>query len=250
MVAGRAIPGFGLAVPRLFMIQAAWTYERMLGIGFGFAAEPMLRGLGQGGDGRAFRQAVARQSRYFNAHPYLASLSVGAAVRAELDGEPVDKIERLRTALVGPLGSLGDRLIWAGWLPACAAIGLLLVAVSAGAWAVVAFLVLYNVVHVWLRVWGLRAGWRTGVGVAGALAAPGLQRALEAVAPVAALLVGAALASVLAWVPFHFGWEVPAAAGAALAFAWFVRAIQPRATGLVVSAGVLAVVLAAGVLWR
>ena len=249
MVTRPAIPGFGVAVARLFMIQAAWTYERMLGIGFGFVAEPMLRGLRRDGDGAAFREAVARQSRFFNAHPYFASLAVGAAVRAELDGVPAEKIERLRSALAGPLGSLGDRLIWAGWLPACAAIGLLLVAVSAGPWAVVTFLVLYNVMHVWLRIWGLKAGWRSGVRVAGALAAPGLQRALEMVAPVAAFLVGCALVSVLAWVPVHRRWETLAGAAAALLFAGVVRAIQPRATGMVVAGGVLAAVLAVGVLW-
>lgn len=249
MVTRTPIPGFGPAVARLFMIQAAWTYERMLGIGFGFVAEPMLRGLRRDGDSAAFRRAVARQSRFFNAHPYFASLAVGAAVRAELDGVPAEKIERLRSALAGPLGSLGDRLIWAGWLPACAAVGLLLVAASAGPWAVVAFLVLYNVTHVWLRVWGLKAGWRSGMRVAGALATPGLQRALEMVAPVAAFLVGGALVSVLAWVPAGGRWETLAGAAAALLFAGVVRAIQPRATGMVVAGGVLAAVLAVGVLW-
>jgi mannose/fructose/N-acetylgalactosamine-specific phosphotransferase system component IID len=249
MVARSAIPGFGLAVARLFTIQAAWTYERMLGIGFGFAAEPMLRVLRRDGDTPAFRGALARQSRFFNAHPYLASLAVGAAVRAELDGVQPDRIERLRSALAGPLGSLGDRLIWAGWLPACAAIGLLLVALSAGPWAVVAFLLLYNVMHVWLRVWGLKAGLRSGVGVAGALSAPGLQRALELVAPVAGFLVGGALVSVLAWIPVQRRWETAAGAVAALLFAALVRAIQPRATGMVVAGGVLAVVLVLGVVW-
>jgi PTS system mannose-specific IID component len=238
-----------VALARLFTIQAAFSYERMLGVGFGFVAEPMLRDLKGDGNTPAFRQAVARESRFFNAHPYLASLAVGAAVRAELDGVPAEKIERLRSALAGPLGSLGDRLIWAGWLPACAAVGLLLVALSAGAWAVAAFLVLYNVMHVWLRVWGLKAGWRSGVGVAGALAAPGLQRVLEVVAPVAALLVGAALVSVLGWIPVRSPWEVLAGAAAALLFGAVVRAIQPRATGMVVAGGVLAVVLVAGVLW-
>jgi PTS system mannose-specific IID component len=239
-------------VARLFVIQAAWSYERMLGIGFGFAAEPLLRGLRRGGgDGdRAYREAVARQSRFFNAHPYFASLAVGAAARAEMDGVSTEKIERLRSALIGPLGSLGDRLVWAGWLPACAAIGLLLVALGAKAWAVAAFLVLYNVMHVWLRVWGLRAGWRSGVSVAGALAAPGLQRALEVVAPLSAFLVGAALALVLKWYPFQAHWELVAGAGAALVFAAVVRLLQPRATGQVAAAAVLAVVLAVGMLWR
>ncbi len=234
---------------RLFTIQAAWTYERMLGIGFGYVAEPMLRGLRRDGETTTFRGAVARQSRFFNAHPYFASLAVGAAVRAELDRVPPEKIERLRSALAGPLGSLGDRLIWAGWLPACAAIGLLLVTLSTGLWAVPVFLVLYNVTHVWLRVWGLKAGYRYGVSVAGALSTPGLQRALELVAPLAAFLVGAALVSVLAWIPVERRWETAAGAAAALLFAAAVRAVQPRATGLVVAGGVLAAVLLVGVLW-
>ena len=249
MVARQPIPGFGRAVARLFTIQAAWTYERMLGIGFGYVAEPMLRGMQRDGGKEAFRSAVARESRFFNAHPYFASLAVGAAVRAELDGVPPEKIERLRSALAGPLGSFGDRLIWAGWLPACAAIGLVLVAVGAGAWAPLAFLLLYNAAHVSVRVWGLKAGFRSGVGVAGALAAPGLLRALELVAPVAAFLVGGALVSVLAWIPVHARWETAAGAAAALVFAAVVRTIQPRATGMVVAGGVLAAVLAVGVLW-
>jgi PTS system mannose-specific IID component len=244
------VPGFRTALVRLFTIQAAFTYERMIGVGFGFAAEPMLRGLSRREGGpAALRAAVARQSRFFNAHPYLASLAVGAAARAEMDGVPAERIERLRSALIGPLGSLGDRLIWAGWLPACAAIGLLLIACSAGIWAVVAFLVLYNVMHVSLRVWGLREGWRAGVGVAGALASPGLQRALEVVAPLAALLVGAALPAVLGWYPFQARWEMLAGAAAALLFAEVVRLLQGRATGLVVAAFALAVVVGVGVLW-
>lgn len=245
-----AIPGFRLALARLFTIQAAFTYERMLGIGFAFAAEPMLRQLGRRDGGTpAFRAALARQAGFFNAHPYLASLAVGAAARAEMDGVPPERIERLRSALIGPLGSLGDRLIWTGWLPACAAMGLLLVACSAGVWAVVVFLALYNVMHVWLRVWGLRVGWRAGVGVAGALASPGLQRALELVGPLAALLVGAALPAVLGWYPFGTRWEILAGAAAALLFAEVVRLLQGRATGLVVAAFTLAVVVAVGVLW-
>ena len=245
-----AVPGFRSVLARLFTIQAAFTYERMLGIGFAFAAEPMLRELGRGEAGApARRAALARQSQFFNAHPYLASLAVGAAARAEVDGVPPERIERLRSALVGPLGSLGDRLVWAGWLPACAAIGLLLVACSAGAWAVVVFLVLYNVVHVWLRVWGLTAGWRAGAGVAAALASPGLQRALEVVAPLAALLVGAALPAMLGWFPFQAHWEMLAAAAAALLFADVVRLLQGRATGLVVAGFALAVVVGVGVLW-
>jgi PTS system mannose-specific IID component len=249
VVARGRVPFSSAVLARLFVVQAGFSYERMLGVGVGFAAEPILRSLRESAGAGAYRAALARHSHYFNAHPYMASLAVGAAARAELDGVAPEKIDRLRAALAGPLGSLGDRLVWAGWLPMCAAIGLLLVALGAGGWAVAGFLVLYNVLHLWLRVWGLRAGWRSGLNVAGALAAPWLQRALEVIAPLAGLAVGAALVSVLGWFPFRADWEMPVAVAAGVAVAAAVRVIQPRATGLVVAAAALALVVVAGALW-
>ena len=115
----RARPKLVRTLLRLFTVQGSWNYERMQGIGVGVAEEPLLRDLrAEGGsDGVAYRTAVARGAHFFNAHPYLCGLAVGAAARAEHDGVPPEQVERLRTALCGPLGSLGDRLVWAGWLP-------------------------------------------------------------------------------------------------------------------------------------
>ena len=87
---------------RLLAIQGAWNYEMLLGNGIGFCVEPALRLLPGGVHSPAFHSALARESRYFNAHPYLASVAVGALARAELDGEPPERIERFRTALVRP----------------------------------------------------------------------------------------------------------------------------------------------------
>src|SRR5204863_9610998 len=102
---------------RLLAMQGSWNYESLLGNGIGFCIEPALRLLPGGIHTPEFKAAMARQSRYFNCHPYLASVAVGALARVELDHEAADRIERFRTALAGPLGSVGDRLIWAGWLP-------------------------------------------------------------------------------------------------------------------------------------
>jgi mannose PTS system EIID component len=162
---------------RLLAVQGSWNYELMLGTGIGFCAEPALRELRGGRDGTAYHEALARQSRYFNAHPYLASIAVGALVRAELDGQPPQQIERFRIALCGPLGSLGDRLVWAGWLPFSALLALLAFGLGAGAGVVVLlFLAVYNVGHIGLRAWGLRVGWRHGLRVATALGHPMLRR--------------------------------------------------------------------------
>ncbi len=176
---------------RLLAVQGAWNYETLMGNGIAFAMEPGLRLLPGGKSGEPFRLAMARHAGYFNAHPYLAGVAVGALVRAELDGEDVARIERFRTACCGPLGSVGDRLVWAGWLPACSLVALGAFGFGASALAVVlTFVVLYNIGHLGLRVWGLHAGFRDGLRVSNALGNPLLRKGPAAVARVAALTAG------------------------------------------------------------
>jgi PTS system mannose-specific IID component len=179
---------------RLLAIQGAWNYEILLGNGVGFCIEPALRLLPSGIDSPEFKAALARESRYFNAHPYLASIAVGALARAELDGEPPARIERFRTALCGPLGSVGDRLVWAGWLPFCSLASLAIFGLGASAFAVVSFFLLtYNAGHVGLRVWGLRTGWNHGLHVASALGNPVFRRGPQQIGRLAALATGIAI---------------------------------------------------------
>jgi PTS system mannose-specific IID component len=179
---------------RLLAIQGAWNYETLLGNGIGFCIEPALRLLPGGIHTPAFHAALARESRYFNAHPYLAAVAVGALARAELDGEPPERIERFRTALCGPLGSVGDRLVWAGWLPFCSLASLALFGLGAGTAAVVGFFLLaYNAGHFALRIWGLNTGWTHGLRVASALGNPVLRRGPQQIGRLAALATGIAI---------------------------------------------------------
>ena len=179
---------------RLLAIQASWNYETLVGTGVGFCTEPALRLLPGGRGGEAYRAALARQSQYFNAHPYLAAVAVGALIRAEFDGEPPPRIERFRTALCGPLGSVGDRLVWAAWLPLCSVFALLLFGLGASpGWTVGAFLLLYNAGHFALRAWGLATGLARGLHVAQALAHPVLRQGPQWLGQAAALVGGAAL---------------------------------------------------------
>jgi mannose/fructose/N-acetylgalactosamine-specific phosphotransferase system component IID len=181
-------------VTRLFAIQGAWNYETLLGNGIGFCMEPALRLLPGGKKSPEFKAALARESRYFNAHPYFASVAVGALARVELDREPAEKIERFRAALPGPLGSVGDRLIWAGWMPFCSLVALTVFGLGGGPWAVVGtFLILYNVVHVGIRIWGLNTGWNHGLRVASALGHPILRQGPPHVARLAAFAAGIGL---------------------------------------------------------
>lgn len=220
---------------RLFAIQGSWNYETMVGNGIGFAVEPALRALPEGRRGEAYRAALARESAYFNAHPYLAAVAVGALARAELEGKPPAQIERFRNAMCGPLGSLGDRLVWAGWLPVTALAALLAFGLGAGPVAVVLiFLGLYNAGHVGLRMWGIHNGWYGGLRVASVLDNPVLRQGPEWLERVALVLLGVGLPLVIrrvtdAAVPGHAPPRLEAIAvlaalaGAALLGGLFVR---------------------------
>jgi len=179
---------------RCLAIQGSWNYETLLGNGVGFCVEPALRQLPGGVRSAAFKEAITRESAYFNAHPYLASVAIGALARAELSLVPADRIERFRTALCGPLGSVGDRLIWAGWLPFCSLVALLAFGLGARPLIVVIlFLTLYNAGHLALRIWGLHVGWTRGLGVASALANPVLRQGPTHLARAAAATAGLAI---------------------------------------------------------
>ncbi len=179
---------------RLLAVQGAWNYETLMGNGIAFAVEPALRLLPGGKGGEAYRAAMARQNGYFNANPYLAGIAVGALASAELSGEAPERIERFHTACCGPLGSVGDRLVWAGWLPACSLVALTAFGLGMRpAGVVLLFLGSYNAGTMALRYWGLRAGYRDGVRVASALGAPLLRKGPAQVARASALLAGIAI---------------------------------------------------------
>lgn len=217
---------------RLLAVQGAWNYETLMGNGIAFAMEPGLRLLPGGATGERFRGAMARHAGYFNAHPYLAGVAVGALLRAELDGDDPSRIERFRTACCGPLGSVGDRIVWAGWLPTCSLVALFVFGWGARPYTVVlTFLGLYNAGHLALRIWGLRVGYGRGLQVAGALGTPFFRKGPAAVARLAALTAGIAWPlAVRGIVGPARGWLV-VVLGMAVAGALVVTRLQGRLEG-------------------
>lgn len=183
---------------RLLGVQAAWTYERMAGIGVGHAAAPMLRDLYREASPEERRAAVARSAEYFNCHPYLAGVAVGAVVRAERDRTPGETISRLRTALSGPLGALGDQLVWTGEVPALMGFTLALLPL-AGWWAVLLAPVVHNLLRLRLTLWGLDLGLREGLAVGAALQRSWLPRAADQLQSLAAFAVGLAIPVMAGW---------------------------------------------------
>jgi PTS system mannose-specific IID component len=186
------------ALLRLLAVQGAWSYERMTGVGMGYASQPLLEDLASTDPARG-REATARSAEFFNCHPYLAGLALGASARAEHDGVPGGQIQRLRTALCSPLGALGDQLFWAGLVPILMSLALVAIASGGGGLALVGVVLLYNVVRVLVTRWALMTGLERGMQVGTAISASWLPRTAARIAAPAGWAAGLAVPVVGAW---------------------------------------------------
>jgi mannose PTS system EIID component len=220
------------AMLRLFAVQGTWNYERMLGVGMGYAAEPLLEDL-KAVDPVRHGEAVVRSAEFFNCHPNLAGLALGATARAEYEAVAGPQIVRLRTALCSPLGSMGDQLFWAGLVPALVGITLVAVMLGGRMWAIVGFLLAYNSIRIWTGYWSLRTGMSAGMKVGAAIGSSWLPHAIEWVGPAAGFALGAAVPAVAAWYLGIFGWAgAIGAAGVAVAGFALTRWFGPGLTSV------------------
>lgn len=175
---------------RSFAVQGSWNYQVLIGTGFAFVLLPALRWVYRD-DEEGLRAAVARHAGLFNSHPYLVTVAAGAVARLEEERTPAEMVERFKSALRGSLGSIGDRLVWQAWRPACALLGIAILLAGAPWWAAAGgFLVVYNALHLWLRAWGLRTGLREGLGVGKALRDAPFERLGDRASDAGAFLAG------------------------------------------------------------
>ncbi len=205
---------------RSFAIQGSWNYRTLLGAGLAFTLLPALRRL-YGADSERLDAAVRRHSGIFNSHPYLAPMAVGALAELEEEGEDAAVIERFKAAIRGSLGTLGDRLIWAGWRPVCLLFAITLVLLQVRWWLVLTvFLLVYNAGHLALRVWAYHLGLSRGRGVGEQLRrswVPQLQRIMSIVgAFFLGLLLPLLAAGRLGGTRLPLAWVVAAALAAVL----------------------------------
>jgi PTS system mannose-specific IID component len=160
---------------RSLFLQAAWNRRGMQNLGFAAAIDPALRELYPEAEKR--EEALRRHLGFFNCHPYMAAAIVGGAIhheeRVATGAEPGTQPLQYKQTLQGPLAALGDGFFWTALRPffgAVAAVGALL----AGWKAIVAALLVYNVIHLALRIGLFRAGYRKGDAIVGDIAKLGL----------------------------------------------------------------------------
>ena len=121
----------------------------------------------------------------------------------EENGRDPEEIRRFKLAVRGPLGGLGDALVWVGWRPATVLAALVLAFAGAPPGVTVFFfLILYNLGHLALRAWGFRVGLEWGSQVGDSLRALALPKQAERFQSAGIFLLGGLVGLALAW-----GWR-------------------------------------------
>lgn len=180
----------GAVLARSFLVQGSWNYRIMQGLGMAFSIIPVLRHL-DASTTEGLEERVARHAEHFNAHPYFSSVALGALTRLEMEGESPETVRRFRAAIRGPLGALGDRLVWATWLPLSAALALVLYWVGAPGWiAVGAFLLVFNALHLTIRIQGFNLGFEAGTSLGVRLRTMGITATTERMSALLLFLIG------------------------------------------------------------
>jgi mannose/fructose/N-acetylgalactosamine-specific phosphotransferase system component IID len=223
-------------------VQAGFNYRGFQNLGFAAMMLPALRDLYPEPEG--LRAAFHRHLDYFNTPPHLAGVAAGALMRDEQRrargeaGALKDEAQvRLRRALGSLLGSVGDRLVWAGLMPLAVLAGLL-AWFHDPLWGAPVVLVLFNIPQLVLRADGLRLGWEEGPEVHHRVGGPAAARLILWARRLAALTAGA-LAALLVLHPLTpSGTEGLAlvAVGAALALLFRRLRIPPALSGMLVAA--------------
>lgn len=177
---------------RQFLIQACWNYEGMQNIGFAYCIAPALREL-YADRPEELRKALRRHLEFFNTHPGMAAVVLGAGVRLEeriAAGEAdARSIGTFKVGLMGSLGAIGDAFFWGALKPMACVAGAILSFVHP-LLGIAGLLLLYNATHLGIRWRGFAKGMAGEESAVGFLREAGFTGKTEDRKMVAAILGG------------------------------------------------------------
>jgi PTS system mannose-specific IID component len=147
---------------RSLFIHSTWNFWRMQNLGFAFAMIPTIRFLGGNLENRS--RMLARHLQLFNTNPYMSGPIIGATMKLEEDSFSdgnCPEVDQLKTTLMAPYAAIGDSFFWGALKPLAAAVGVLL-AMKGFFCACLVALLIYNPIHLWIRLKGFMEGYRKG----------------------------------------------------------------------------------------
>lgn len=183
---------------RMQLLNVTNNYESMQAIGFLSSFIPVLERLYGDKPKEQKVEAMKRHLKFFNSHVNADALILGvtAAVEEATNEDEKDTVTSIKTGLMGPFAGIGDSVLKFTWLPICGSIGASLALNGSILGPIVMFL-LYNVVNVATKYYGIHWGYSKGLSVIDSSGNNILQRMSNMANVVGLMVIGALTASVV-----------------------------------------------------
>lgn len=176
------------------LFQGSWNFERMQALGFCFSMIPVIRRLYPENNCER-KQAIKRHLEFFNTHPYVAAPVLGVTMAMEeqrVNGAVIDDaaINSLKIGLMGPLAGVGDPIFWGTIRPVFAALGAG-IAMSGSLLGPMLFFILFNIVRLLTRYYGIDYGYRKGIDIVNDMEGGVLKKITEGASILGLFVMGA-----------------------------------------------------------
>ncbi|MDN0124387.1 PTS mannose transporter subunit IID [Yersinia aleksiciae] len=176
------------------LFQGSWNFERMQALGFCFSMVPAIRRL-YPENSEERKQAIKRHLEFFNTQPFVAAPILGVTLAMEeqkANGAEIDDaaINGIKVGLMGPLAGVGDPIFWGTVRPVLAALGAG-IAMSGSLLGPLLFFVLFNLVRLLTRYYGVAYGYKKGVNIVSDMDGGLLQKLTEGASILGLFVMGA-----------------------------------------------------------
>jgi PTS system mannose-specific IID component len=193
----------------MLLLQGLLHPKGMQNLGLMYALGPSA-GRRVGDDGKSI---LLNHLTFFNCNPNFTPLIVGGIIRLQYEreaGKPVtDKdIEYFKRSVSGPMAAMGDLLFLGGLKPLALTLACIF-AIYKSLIGLLAVVLLYNLVVVTCRLWGVYFGFAKGWELVDVFSGPAFQRLLGVVQNIGAFVAGALVAVIVSRLPQSGTWVLP-----------------------------------------
>ncbi len=177
------------------LFQGSWNYERMQALGYCFSMLPAITRLYSGEERK---QALRRHLEFFNTQPFVTAPVLGVNLAMEeqkANGAEIEdsSINAVKIGLMGPLAGVGDPIFWGTLRPVTAALGAGL-AMAGSVLGPILFFVMFNVVRLAVRWYGLIYGYKAGLSLIQDVGGGQLRKLTEGASILGLFVMGALVA--------------------------------------------------------
>ncbi len=182
-------------VMRSNLFQGSWNFERMQALGFAYSMVPVIKRLYPDQNSQERKDAIKRHLEFFNTQPFVAAPVLGVTIAMEeerANGKPIEDsaINSIKVGLMGPLAGVGDPIYWGTARPVFAALGAGL-ALTGSILGPLLFFVLFNLVRLATRYYGVTYGYKKGLDVVQDMSGGLLQKLTEGASILGLFIMGA-----------------------------------------------------------